>query len=98
MNVFLVEFEIFCTDHMNSNKGISYKLAIKYLCEFLDIRIMNQDAYDLILKTRTSLQFENSEIYKKCLEFLSRRRQKSYLEKGFINAAVNQLISFERNH
>ena len=98
LNVVLEEFEIFCTNHVNSKKGVSYKLAIKYVCEFLDIRIMNQDAYDLILKTRTSLQFENSDIYKKCLEFLSRRKQKSYLEKGFINAAVNHLILFERNH
>jgi hypothetical protein len=94
LNVFLEEFEYFCTNHLNSNKGISYKLAIKYLCEFLDIRIMNQDAYDLILKTRNSLQYENSAIYMKCLEFLSWRRQRSYLEKGFINAAVNQLILF----
>ena len=98
LNVFLEEFEFFCTNHVHSNKSISYKLAIKYICEFLNICVMNQDAYDLILKTRISLQDENSATYKKCLEFLTRRRQSSYLEKGFISAAVKQLILFERNH
>ena len=94
--LFLEEFEFFCTDRMNSNKGVSYKLAIKYLCEFLGIKIMNQDAYELILKTRSSLQYESSDLYKELLMFLSRRRQRSYLEKGFIHAAINQLILFER--
>lgn len=97
LNFFLDEFELFCTNHINSNKAPSYKLAIKYLCEFLDIRVMNQDSYDLIINTRNSLRYENSDTYQKCLEFLSRRRQRSYLEKGFINAAISQLILFERS-
>ncbi|MFA7076201.1 MAG: hypothetical protein WC152_05980 [Candidatus Izemoplasmatales bacterium] len=97
LNHFLEEFELFCTNHINSNKAQSYKLALKYLCEFLDIRIMNQDSYDLIINTRNSLRYENSETYKKCLEFLSRRRQRSYLEKGFINAAISQLILYEQS-
>jgi hypothetical protein len=96
LNNFLNDFEYFCRDNINSNKSNSYMLAIKHLCGFLGIKIMNQEAYDLILRTRRSFQNENSELYIKCLEFLTLRRQRSYLEKGFINAAINYLISFEK--
>ena len=76
LSLLLKDFESFCSDNNNNSfKSVSYKLALKYLCEFLNIHFMNQMAFDLILKTRTSLQDKNSATYTKCQEFLSKRGQ-----------------------
>lgn len=88
LNDTLVNFEEYCTNDIVSGKARSYRLAIKYLCEFLDIDHIDKDTLRLINNTSNALKEQNNLTYQECLRFLTNRRQSSYLLKGWINAAV----------
>jgi len=94
MEIVLEKFEDYLRNGIPSGKARSYRLAIRYLCEFISIDIFDKNTLDVINNTCDKLRDYDSYIYKKCLDFLQRRGQTSYLLKGWINAAVNHFNVF----
>lgn len=93
-NNFLDDFEEYCTNEIVSGKARSYKLAIKYLCDYLKITQFDNESIAKIENTANLLKDYNSSTYQEVLSFLTKRRQSSYLLKGRINAGVNQFLRF----
>ena len=95
MNKFIKDFEMFCqTPNRNSGKASSYAHAIKYLCEFLKIDKINEQAIKQIQDIDLLLRDSKSSLYKEMLEFLSNRGQTSYLVNGFVKAALPLFFRF----
>jgi hypothetical protein len=94
LDLLLEDFELFCTNNIISGKSRSYKLAIKYLCDFLDIKILDEKALDKMTNTKNELNNANSLIYKECLKYLRAKGRSSYLLKGFISASFTYFIAF----
>ncbi|MDD3348914.1 MAG: hypothetical protein PHD85_04600 [Bacilli bacterium] len=90
----LDDFEEYCTNEIVSGKARSYKLAIIYLCDYLKITQFDNEFIAKIEYTANELKDYNSSTYKEVLSFLTKRRQSSYLLKGWINAGVNQFLRF----
>ena len=90
----LDDFEEYCTNEIVSGKAKSYKFAIKYLCDYLKITQFDNESSAKIENTANVLKDYSSSTYKEVLSFLAKRRQSSYLLKGWINAGVNQFIRF----
>ena len=98
MQNFEREFEEFCkTSDINSGKGGSYAKAIRYLCDYMGIYEMNEENINKIKSIEESIKDKNSAFYQGLLKFLSGRRQKSYLEGGFISAALKYLFVYKNN-
>ena len=96
MQEFEKSFEEFCkSPGVDSGKARSYAKAIRYLCDYMGIYEMNDDSINRIKSVETSIKDKNSTFYCGLREFLSVRRQKSYLEKGFISAALNYLFLYK---
>lgn len=97
MQKFLSEFEKLCKKPgVNSNKAPSYSNAIKYLCDYLGISEMNSDAIAKIKAIEKDIRDKNSAFYKSLFTFLEERKQKSYLENGFIQASLKPLFEYEQ--
>ena len=97
MHNFEKDFEEFCkTPCVNSGKARSYAKAIRYLCDYMEIYEMNEDSVKKIKSVEESIKDKNSSFYQGLLEFLCRRRQRSYLENGFISAALNYLYLYNK--
>lgn len=95
MQYFEENFEEFCkSPGVDSGKARSYARAIRYLCDYMEIYEINQDSLRKIEDVESYIKDKNSIFYKELLEFLELRRQKSYLEKGFISAALNYLHKY----
>ena len=95
MQQFLLEFERYCEKpDVASGKARSYAKAVQCLCNYLDITVINDQAIEHIRSIENAINDRNSEIYKELLDFLEKRRQRSYLENGFIRAALKPLYSF----
>ena len=97
MKNFEKEFEEFCkSPNMDSGKARSYTKSIQYLCDYMEIYEMNEETIDKIKSVEESIKDKNSIFYKELLKFLEGRRQKSYLEKGFISAALNYFYAYNK--
>jgi len=95
MQNFERNFEEFCkSPGVDSGKARSYAKAVRYLCDYMEIYEMNDEAINKIKLIENNIKDKNSSFYRGLLEFLSERRQKSYLEKGFISAALNYLFVY----
>ena len=95
MEKFLIQFEEYCkTPGVDSGKARSYANAIEYLCNYLNITTINEEAVLRIRSIESSINDKNSKTYWELLSFLSSRRQKSYLSKGFIKAALKYFFEF----
>ena len=89
MEEFLKAFEEYCSvPGVKSNKPGSYANGIRYLCECLKISEINEDSIKRIEEIKGYVSDRNSAFYHELLTFLEKRNQKSYLEKGFIQAAL----------
>lgn len=55
---------------------------------------MDAESIDKIKSVETCIKDKKSLFYKELLEFLSGRRQRSYLENGFIRAALKYFKDF----
>ena len=98
MQNFEKDFEEFCkSPSVNSGKARSYTKAILYLCDYMEIYEMNEETVNKIKLVEDSIEDKNSTFYKGLLKFLDGRRQKSYLEKGFISAALKYLYVYNFN-
>lgn len=94
---FKTDFYNFCeSEYENSNKASSYVNAITYLCDYLKLNVdsITNDDLKLIKSYENLLSMKSSDFYKDLLNFLSSRRQSSYLTNGFIKAALGYLFKF----
>lgn len=95
MKKFLAQFEEFCqTPGIESGKARSYANAIAYLCDYLNISIIDAKTISNIRSIENDVNDKNSALYKDLLLFLSNRGQKSYLTKGYIKAALKYFFKF----
>ncbi len=95
MQKFLADFEEYCiTPGVESGKARSYAKAIEYLCDYLNITVIDAAAIAYIKTIENDVKDKNSALYKDLLVFLSGRGQKSYLTKGWIRAALKHFFDF----
>lgn len=94
MDRILDDFQEYCSNDIISGKARSYRLAIKYLSEYLNITKANDNTINQIRSAQQTLQDRNSFMYNEILIFLTNRNQSSYLLKGWINAAINHFLIF----
>lgn len=95
MQKFLADFEEYCiTPGVESGKARSYAKAIEYLCDYLNITVIDAAAIAYIKTIENDVKDKNSTLYKDLLVFLSGRGQKSYLTKGWIRAALKHFFDF----
>lgn len=95
MQEFFNQFEEYCkTPGVDSGKARSYAKAIEYLCDYLKITNIDVQSISLIKKLEDDIYDKNSDFYKGLLFFLVGRGQKSYLEKGYIKAALKYFFAF----
>ena len=95
MKNFERDFEEFCkSPNVESGKARSYVNAIRYLCDYMGITELNGETVGKIKVVENSIRDKESSFYQEFLTFLSKRRQKSYLEGGFISAALNYLFIY----
>lgn len=95
MEKFIRTFEMYCSvPGVKSNKPGSYAKGIQYLCEYLNISEINEDSINRIKDINKLVGDKNSVFYGELLTFLEGRNQKSYLEKGFIQAALKYFFDY----
>lgn len=95
MQNFEKDFEGFCkSPYVNSGKARSYVKAIRYLCDYMEIYEINDESINKIRLVEGDIKDKNSSFYQGLLVFLSGRRQRSYLENGFISAALKYLFVY----
>lgn len=80
-----------------SGKGGSYALAIVYMIEFLDGNGFNDDIYNRILDKEQDVFNKKSTFYKNFLKHLEDAGHKSYLDNGYVSAAIPELKKFWDN-
>ena len=95
MQEFLKKFEEYCrTPGIDSNKARSYAKAIEYLCDYLQIDVVNEQTILLFKDFQNNINDKSSLGYKNALQFFAKRGQKSYLENGFVKAALKYFFKF----
>lgn len=94
---FFEQFKEFCiTPGIDSGKASSYSRAIQYVCDYLNITKIDREAIAKLRNIENAIDDKNSVEYKSLLVFLTGRRQKSYLEGGFVKAALTYFFVFCR--
>ena len=97
MEIFEKKFEEFCeSPSVDSGKARSYAKAIIYLCDYMGIDEINSESINAIKAVESKIKDKNSCFYQDLLNFLNGRRQRSYLEKGFIRAALKYLDEYSK--
>lgn len=97
METFEKDFEEFCkSPNIDSGKARSYAKAIQYICDYMGIHKINQESINKIISIENHISDKNSAFYKDLLMFLNGRRQSSYLEGGFIRAAIKYLYEYSK--
>ena len=92
---FFDQFESYCINPgIDSGKARSYSKAIQYLCDYLKITQIDKHSVEVIKGLENAINDKNSKVYQSLLQFLSSRRQKSYLEGGFIKAALTYFFAY----
>ena len=82
-------FVPFCvTPGVDSGKARSYYLAIKYLAEFLNLPNFDDQNARIILQKESEITDPSCNFYRQLQLWLEPRHQKSYLTKGYIQAAL----------
>lgn len=96
----LTGFEIFCQSSPNSGKAKSYRLAIKYLCDFLNIDPNNFTDEDLIkIKAcQCDIKDKTSYSYNELKQYLTTTHRPSYLLAGFISAAISLFYKYYESY
>lgn len=95
MQEFFLQFQEYCkTPGVDSGKARSYAKAIEYLCDYLKISIIDIQSVALIKSLENDICNRNSDIYKSFLLFLIGRGQRSYLENGYVKAALKYFFAF----
>lgn len=88
-NEFKDSFIPFCeTSKTKSGKAHSYYNAIIYLAEFLNIDKINYENSLIILEREKHIKDKNNLFYIEFLNYLSLRKQSSYLKSGFVRVSL----------
>ena len=96
MREIFAQFEEYCkTPGVDSNKAKAYSKAMEYLCDYLKIDEIDIKAIDKIKSSEAAISDKESDFYKDLLVFLTNRGQKSFLENGFIKAALKYFFRFK---
>lgn len=90
----LSDFEEFCLDGTISGKSNSYRLAMKYLFEYLNINELSDELLVKLNFVERSLKDIHSFHYKELLKELQQKNRTSYLTSGFIKAALSKFKVF----
>ncbi len=94
---FNLNFKAFCAHSFpktGSGAAGSYANVIKYLLEFLEIEKVDNQTILGIKSLEADLLDKNNPLFQKLYIFFRERGQLSYLEKGFLKAALPILYSF----
>ncbi len=92
---FFAEFEDYCkTPGVDSGKARSYAKAIEYLCEYLKITDIDVQSVAMIKSLENDIYDKHSSLYQNLLLFLIGRGQRSYLENGYVKAALKYFFAF----
>ena len=95
MKKLLADFEEYCqTPGIESGKARSYAKAIEYLCDYLNITVIDAQSVAYLRGIENDVKDKDSTLYKDLLMFLSARAQKSYLTKGWIRAGLKHFFDF----
>ena len=95
MKKLLADFEKYCqTPGIESGKARSYAKAIEYLCDYLNITVIDAQSVAYLRGIENDVKDKDSTLYKDLLMFLSARGQKSYLTKGWIRAGLKHFFDF----
>lgn len=95
MQDFFVHFEEYCkTPGVDSGKARSYAKAIEYLCDYLNITMIDIQSVSLIKSLENDIYNKKSALYGGLLLFLIGRGQRSYLENGYVKAALKYFFAF----
>lgn len=95
MKKLLADFEEYCqTPGIESGKARSYAKAIEYLCDYLNITVIDAQSVTYLRGIENDVKDKDSTLYKDLLMFLSARGQKSYLTKGWIRAGLKHFFDF----
>lgn len=95
MQDFFDGFKAYCkTPDIDSGKAQSYANAIRYLCDYLEVSRIDDQAISKIKACEGQINDKSSAFYHNLLLFLHGRRQKSYLEGGYIRAALPYLYAY----
>lgn len=95
MQKFLSQFEEYCkTPGVDSGKARSYAKAIEYLCDYLKISAIDDQSVSLIRDLEKDICDKTSLFYNNFLLFLVGRGQKSYLDNGYVRAALKYFFPF----
>lgn len=95
MQEFLIAFEKYCkTPGVDSGKARSYAKAIEYLCDYLNITYIDSQSIALIKSLENDIYNKRSALYNEMLLFLINRGQRSYLENGYVKAALKYFFAF----
>ncbi len=95
MQDFFRQFEEYCkTPGVDSGKARSYAKAIEYLCDYLKITTIDVQSVSLIKGLEDDICNRKSALYNGILLFLIGRGQRSYLENGYIKAALKYFFAF----
>jgi hypothetical protein len=86
-NEFKDSFIPFCETSKNG-KAHSYYNAIIYLAKFLNIDKINYENSLIILEKEKHIKDKNNRFYREFLNYLSLRKQSSYLKNGFVRASL----------
>ena len=95
MQEFFKQFEESCkTPGVNSGKAHSYAKAIEYLCDYLNITSIDAQSIAIIKELENDIYDKHSALYNGMLVFLIGRGQRSYLENGYVKAALKYFFAF----
>ena len=95
MQEFFRQFEDYCkTPGVDSGKARSYAKAIEYLCDYLKITAIDVQSVALIKELENEIYDKHSAFYGSFLLFLIGRGQRSYLENGYVKAALKYFFAF----
>lgn len=98
-NTFERQFVPFCeTPGIDSGKARSYYLAIKYLSDYMGLQNLSNGNARRILQRNSEIRNPASNFYRQLEQWLEPRRQKSYLTKGYIKAAMSYFQQFAAVH
>lgn len=95
MRDFFEQFEEYCkTLGVDSGKARSYAKAIEYFCNYLKINEIDAQTISKIKSLERDIYNKKSALYQSLLFFLIGRGQRSYLENGYIKAALKYFFAF----
>lgn len=96
LDKFIASFKSFCDTKFGTKTGTatSYANALKYLFEYLGFTDIDEPAILTIKSIEPDIREKNCVFYSKILDDFASKGRTSYVEKGFVKAAIPALYEF----